>query len=42
MEKIKKWWKRFNMSPIEKYLSESKDHYDLEVRQRELARKGIY
>lgn len=30
------------MSPAEKYLSQAKDHYDLEQRQKELALKGIY
>ena len=27
---------------IESYLSKSVDRYDLEIRQRELSRKGIY
>jgi hypothetical protein len=39
---IKRWWRNFNMTPAEKYLSQAKDHYDLEQRQKELALKGIY
>ena len=42
MEKIRNWWKRFNMTPVERYLSNAIDHYDLEQSQRELARKGLY
>lgn len=31
MIKIKNWWKRFSMSPMERRLSEAKDIYELEA-----------
>ena len=30
MAKIKQWWKTFTMTPVEKYLSEAQDAYELE------------
>jgi hypothetical protein len=39
---IKQWWVNLNKDPIEKYLSESVDLVDLENRQRDLQRKGIW
>lgn len=30
MRKVKNWWKKFSMSPMERRLSEAKDIYELE------------
>lgn len=42
LKSIAKWWKKTQMSPIEKYLSESQDMVDLEQRQQRLQRRGIW
>ena len=42
LKSIAKWWKKTQMSPIEKYLAESQDMVDLEQRQQRLQRKGIW
>ena len=39
---FKLWWKRSQMTQIEKYLSESHDLVDLEQRQKRLQRAGIW
>jgi len=39
---FKLWWKRSQMSQVEKYLSESVDLVDLESRQKTLQRRGIW
>lgn len=39
---IKNWLKRSQMSQIEKYLASSEDLVELERRQKELLRKGIW
>lgn len=36
------WLRKQQMDPVERYLSESTDLVDLENRQRDLARKGIW
>ena len=38
---IKTWWKNLWIDPVTKYLSKSTDHIDLEMRMKELRRKGI-
>ena len=42
MSKIIAWFRKQSMDPVERYLSESTDLVDLENRQRDLARKGIW
>lgn len=39
---IKKWWKTSRQDPIERYLANSSDLVELERRQKELMRKGIW
>ena len=39
---IKKWWKQIRQDPIERYLANSSDLVELERRQKELLRKGIW
>jgi len=39
---IKTWWKNLWIDPVTKYLSKSTDHVDLEMRMKELQRKGIW
>ena len=42
MKKILKWWNTRHIRAVEAYLAKSVDLVDLERRQQELARKGIY
>jgi len=42
MHRLKTFWKNLWMDPATKYLSQSKDHVDLEQRMKELQRKGIW
>ena len=42
MKKILKWWNTRHIRAVEEYLAKSHDLVDLERRQQELARKGIY
>jgi hypothetical protein len=42
MKKILKWWNTRQIRAVEAYLAKSHDLVDLERRQQELARKGIY
>jgi hypothetical protein len=42
MIKLKKWWSNFWMDPATRYLSAASDHVDLEMRMKELKRKGIW
>jgi hypothetical protein len=42
MKKILKWWNTRHIRAVESYLAKSHDLIDLERRQQELARKGIY
>ena len=42
MTKLKIWWSNFWLTPVEKYLNNSTDLVDLEQRQQELQRKGIW
>jgi len=42
MKKILNWWNTRRLRAIEDYLAKSVDLVDLERRQQELARKGIY
>ena len=37
MKSIAKWWKKTQMTPIERYLSQSEDLVDLEQRQKKLS-----
>jgi len=42
MSALIEWFRKLNMSPQERYLSQAVDHYDLEQRQKELRYKGIW
>ena len=42
MKKFLNWWNTRRSRAIEEYLAKSVDLVDLERRQQELARKGIY
>ena len=42
MSALIEWYRKLMMSPAEKYLSQAKDHNDLEQRQKELRYKGIW
>ena len=42
MSALIEWFRKMMMSPAERYLSQATDHYDLEQRQKELRRKGIW
>lgn len=39
---LKRWWSKGRMTPVERYLADSCDLVELEQRQKNLMRKGIW
>ena len=39
---LQRWWAKSRMSPVERYLANSSDLVELEARQKNLMRKGIW